>query len=1130
MFGAGSNEEDIDDMTNLTLLTDDSILNALGRLFLLVIVEYVEAYSSARIRDLPPHIYALSQEAYHNLVSTGKCQSMIISGESGSGKTESTKLILEYLSSIMRTNGLSISRKIMEANIVLESFGNAKTVRNHNSSRFGKFIKIHFDDNNVIKGATMQNYLLEKSRISKQAKNERNYHIFYQMLLGCSKEEAEMYGLLPFEDYEYLNKNGTKNVQGIDECEKFSELKISLTILGFEEEKIVELMRFVSSILLFGNIKFTKDESDSLVLSNEDLVEKISISMGIDFEKFKRVLLFKKMNVRGETTFIPIKEIQIWDNRDSIAKFIYNQLFQHLVDVINSSTSSEQMDDKYIGILDIFGFENFQINSFEQLCINYANEKLQQFFNLFIFKLEQEQYQQEGLDWTEISFNDNQPSLDVIEGKMEGILALLDEECKFPKGTDESFLLKLTESLGNKNRFLKPKTLKNQFGVFHYAGEVFYQVESFLEKNKDAVDEELFSIFENSSNQFVKEIFNESLNESLNVSSKKSSCGSSFKSQLYSLVDILKSTTPHYIRCIKPNSEKKAFEFNPEMVIGKIKSKYSKDQMRYSGMMETIQIRKLGYPYRFTVAEFRSRLEQVSNEIENEASSRIGGWVRTVLKKAIVKIQSIYRGHYTRVRLGFPNRKQNEPINENNLVASEEKHIKALTNAIRKQYSNIDVTNTANDTQFRNDIDELPELFQNDSIKMESNLVNEVANIFSFLDDFVVDEQKQKHQEEDKQSVDVKLTEISSEPKIFKEAIEAEIELQPNIISNAQQEAQIKGLHLNNSSVQQQTQDEIEKREIKNKEFVENYPIYLYAEKSLLIQGVNEYDMDAKIKAIQSILTYSKSIDNSLTISCSKIKNLAIETFKLINKICETKNVDDYLISINKLLQLIHENPDLSEEVYFQLIKQLNNTPIDKSNNYELHLWDILSSMCNCILPPKNMNKYVLSFLIEQLTGKGNRKFILNELEISQIIKNERTLVCIKTMDASSQKYAVGSLTTVSDLLEQILHKLTIRNVNGWGLVCQGVFVKGSEYVWDVFNKCDKILDFELKKRVILADQECESAEYNLLYYQTMKSYLFDEMLINEKLSLQLGGLKAQITFGDLIHNAKDNKTLLKAR
>ncbi|RKP16398.1 hypothetical protein ROZALSC1DRAFT_25326, partial [Rozella allomycis CSF55] len=481
------------------------------------------------------------------------------------------------------------------------------------------------------------------------------------------------------------------------------------------------------------------------------------------------------------------------------------------------------MDDKYIGILDIFGFENFQTNSFEQLCINYANEKLQQFFNLFIFKLEQEQYQQEGLDWTEISFNDNQPSLDVIEGKMEGILALLDEECKFPKGTDESFLLKLTESLGNKNRFLKPKTLKNQFGVFHYAGEVFYQVESFLEKNKDAVDEELFSIFENSSkkNEFVKEIFNESLNESLNVSSKKSSCGSSFKSQLYSLVDILKSTTPHYIRCIKPNSEKKAFEFNPEMVI---------DQMRYSGMMETIQIRKLGYPYRFTVAEFRSRLEQVSNEIENEASSRIGGWVRTVLKvrqrskviSALRSLQNVYRGHYTRVRLGFPNRKQNEPINENNLVASEEKHIKAqfkLTNAIRKQYSNIDVTNTANDTQFRNDIDELPELFQNDSIKMESNLVNEVANIFSFLDDFVVDEQKQKHQEEDKQSVDVKLTEISSEPKIFKEAIEAEIELQPNIISNAQQEAQIKGLHLNNSSVQQQTQDEIEKREIKNKEF-----------------------------------------------------------------------------------------------------------------------------------------------------------------------------------------------------------------------------------------------------------------------------------------------------------------------
>ncbi|KAL6628638.1 P-loop containing nucleoside triphosphate hydrolase protein [Neocallimastix sp. 'constans'] len=612
---------EVEDMTTLSELSESAILQNLEHRYknqkiytytgsILVAMnpfkliniysgEKVKEYHSARIHELPPHIFAIAECAYSNVCNESEDQAVIISGESGAGKSESTKYILQYLTAVTTTQDASnqswIEQQILESNTVLESFGNAKTVRNNNSSRFGKFIQVLFKDTHQIIGANIINYLLEKSRIVQQAPSERNYHVFYELLDGATPEEREKYLLDDPENFHYLNQSGCVSLDGVSDKENFRNLKLAFSVLKMNDNQIEGTFKIISGILHLGNVKFTENTSnEGADIDGEDEIDNVVKLLSCDKEKLKSALLNKKLVIAREVTISPLKFSQVFDNRDSIAKILYDFLFDKLLEIINKSLTASQKASNFVGVLDIFGFEVFENNSFEQLCINYTNEKLQQFFNHFIFKLEQQEYDKENIKWDKISFVDNQNTLELIEGKL-GVYSLLDDETRFPKGSDNGFLDKINDKLGKHESFFKPPKKRDVFGIKHYAGEVVYNVKGFLDKNKDSVQDDIYELFSNSTNDFIKEIFKKKWELKQSLGKKMPTAGAQFKNQLTSLVKTLGQTTPHYVRCIKPNHEKTAFGYNLDLVTA---------QLRYSGMLDTIRIRKAGYPMRITFDEF----------------------------------------------------------------------------------------------------------------------------------------------------------------------------------------------------------------------------------------------------------------------------------------------------------------------------------------------------------------------------------------------------------------------------------------------------------------------------------------------------------------------------------------------
>ena len=593
----------------------------------------------------PPHIFAIADTAFHNLKTAiqsdnlcAACQSIIISGESGAGKTESTKLILEYLTSVTQweflavkqsvKGGLSaldgdqswINEQIVVSNRILESFGNAKTVRNNNSSRFGKLIKVMFNQHsrtNEIVGAYIENYLLEKTRVVRQAANERNYHVFYEMLSGTTAEEKQKYKLLPnAKDYFYLNQSGCFEMTGNDDRKNFQDMKLALNIMKMSPGDMDSIMRILSAVLSLGNMNIGNapcantngQEVIQIQGKNQDFCKAACDLFSCDFEQLKRTLVYRKISVRNETTYVPFRSTQAVDMRDAISKTVYSKLFDHLVEFINNSMNQSVSEESlFIGVLDIFGFEQFEVNSFEQLCINYANEKLHQLFINFVFKLELQEYSRESISVADIIFKDNQPCLELLENKA-GIFYQLDEECKLPKGSDETFVAKLHElHVKNTNYAMKQRFAKIAFSVIHYAGEVSYTVAGFLEKNRDTVSDDVNNLFSTSKNSLLKKLFTTACDDAgsaspLNKNSKNArkieSAGSIFRSQLMNLAAILSSNTLHYVRCIKPNWDKQQFMFDEKLALA---------QLRYSGMLETIKIRKSGFPVRFAYEEFIDR-------------------------------------------------------------------------------------------------------------------------------------------------------------------------------------------------------------------------------------------------------------------------------------------------------------------------------------------------------------------------------------------------------------------------------------------------------------------------------------------------------------------------------------------
>ncbi|XP_015236697.1 PREDICTED: myosin-10-like isoform X6 [Cyprinodon variegatus] len=651
----------VEDMADLTCLNEASVLHNIREryysgliytysgLFCVVVNPYkhlpiytesiVEMYRGKKRHEMPPHIYAISEAAYRSMLQDREDQSILCTGESGAGKTENTKKVIQYLAHVASSHKGStlgrnkepvqgeLERQLLQANPILEAFGNAKTVKNDNSSRFGKFIRINFDVAGYIVGANIETYLLEKSRATRQAKDERTFHIFYQLLCGASEETRAELLLGSADEYRFLS-GGSIPVPGQSDSDNFTQTMDSVAIMGFTPEESVSMLKVISAVLQFGNISFTKEKNhDQASMPDNTAAQKLCHLLGINVLEFTRAILTPRIKVGREY----VQKAQTKEQADfaieALAKATYERLFRWLVHRINRALDRRQRQGaSFIGILDIAGFEIFQLNSFEQLCINYTNEKLQQLFNHTMFILEQEEYQREGIEWNFIDFGlDLQPCIDLIERPAHppGVLALLDEECWFPRATDRTFVEKLCSEQGSHSKFYKSKQPRGEadFSIIHYAGKVDYKANDWLIKNMDPLNDNVASLLHQSSDHFVSELWKEvdriigldqvSTGESsgtvpfgaAGLKTKKGmfrTVGQLYKESLTKLMATLRNTNPNFLRCIIPNHEKRAGKLAPHLVL---------DQLRCNGVLEGIRICRQGFPNRIPFQEFRQRYE-----------------------------------------------------------------------------------------------------------------------------------------------------------------------------------------------------------------------------------------------------------------------------------------------------------------------------------------------------------------------------------------------------------------------------------------------------------------------------------------------------------------------------------------
>ncbi|XP_068780638.1 unconventional myosin-Vb isoform X1 [Struthio camelus] len=584
--------------------------------------DVIYAYSGQNMGDMDPHIFAVAEEAYKQMARDEKNQSIIVSGESGAGKTVSAKYAMRFFATVGGSaSETNIEAKVLASSPIMEAIGNAKTTRNDNSSRFGKYIQIGFDKRYHIIGANMRTYLLEKSRVVFQAEDERNYHIFYQLCASASLPEFKDLALTCAEDFFYASQGGDVSIEGVDDADDFEKTRHAFTLLGVKESHQMTIFRIIAAILHLGNldIQAERDGDACSVSSTDEHLNTFCSLLGVEHSQMQHWLCHRKLVTTAETYVKSMSLQQVLNARDALAKHIYAQLFNWIVQHINKALYTTVKQHSFIGVLDIYGFETFEVNSFEQFCINYANEKLQQQFNSHVFKLEQEEYVKEEIPWTLIDFYDNQPCIDLIEAKL-GILDLLDEECKVPKGTDHNWAQKLYDRHASSQHFQKPRMSNTSFIVVHFADKVEYQCEGFLEKNRDTVYEEQINILKASKYQMVADLFQDEKDSApaapmgkgtskINIRSArpvvkaankehKKTVGHQFRNSLHLLMETLNATTPHYVRCIKPNDEKLPFKFDPKRAV---------QQLRACGVLETIRISAAGFPSRWSYHDFFNR-------------------------------------------------------------------------------------------------------------------------------------------------------------------------------------------------------------------------------------------------------------------------------------------------------------------------------------------------------------------------------------------------------------------------------------------------------------------------------------------------------------------------------------------
>ncbi|XP_050639895.1 myosin-16 [Macaca thibetana thibetana] len=633
------------DMADMTFLNEASVLDNLRQrytnmriytysgLFCVTVNPYrwlpiygarvANMYKGKKRTEMPPHLFSISDNAYHDMLMDRENQSMLITGESGAGKTENTKKVIQYFANIGGTGKQTTDKKgsledqIIQANPVLEAFGNAKTTRNNNSSRFGKFIRIHFGTTGKLAGADIESYLLEKSRVISQQAAERSYHIFYQILSNKKPELVESLLLVPNpKEYHWVSQ-GVTTVDNMDDKEELQITDVTFDVLGFSAEEKMAVYKLTGGIMHFGNMKFKqKPREEQAEVDTTEVADKVAHLMGLNSGELQKGITRPRVKVGNEFVQKGQNMEQCQNSIGALGKAVYDKMFKWLVARINKTLDTKMQRQFFIGVLDIAGFEIFEFNSFEQLCINFTNEKLQQFFNHHMFVLEQEEYKREGIEWVFIDFGlDLQACIDLLEKPM-GIFSILEEQCVFPKATDATFKAALYDNhLGKSSNFLKPKGGKGKgpeahFELVHYAGTVGYNITGWLEKNKDPLNETVVGLFQKSTVAILALLFKE---EEAAAGSKKQKRGSSFmtvsnfyREQLNKLMTTLHSTAPHFVRCIVPNEFKQSGVVDAHLIM---------HQLACNGVLEGIRICRKGFPNRLQYPEFKQRYQVLNPNV-----------------------------------------------------------------------------------------------------------------------------------------------------------------------------------------------------------------------------------------------------------------------------------------------------------------------------------------------------------------------------------------------------------------------------------------------------------------------------------------------------------------------------------
>ncbi|XP_032302679.1 unconventional myosin-Ie isoform X1 [Coturnix japonica] len=615
----------VDDMVLLSKITEDSIVENLKKRYMddyiftyigsvLISVnpfkqmpyfgeKEIEMYQGAAQYENPPHIYALADSMYRNMIIDRENQCVIISGESGAGKTVAAKYIMSYVSKISG-GGPKVQHVkdiILQSNPLLEAFGNAKTVRNNNSSRFGKYFEIQFSPGGEPDGGKISNFLLEKSRVVMRNPGERSFHIFYQLIEGASSEQKSSLGITSMDYYYYLSLSGSYKVDDINDRSDFQETLHAMSVIGIFAEEQTLVLQIVAGILHLGNISF-KEVGNYAAVESEEFLAFPAFLLGINQDRLKEKLTSRQMDSKwggkSESINVTLNVEQACYTRDALAKALHARVFDYLVDSINKAMEKDH-EEYNIGVLDIYGFEIFQKNGFEQFCINFVNEKLQQIFIELTLKAEQEEYVQEGIRWTPIDYFNNKIVCDLIENKVNppGIMSILDDVCAtmhaVGEGADQTLLQKLQMQIGTHEHF---NSWNQGFIIHHYAGKVSYDMDGFCERNRDVLFMDLIELMQSSDLPFIKALFPENLQ--VDKKGRPTTAGSKIKKQANDLVGTLMKCTPHYIRCIKPNETKKPRDWEESRV---------KHQVEYLGLKENIRVRRAGYAYRRVFKKFLQR-------------------------------------------------------------------------------------------------------------------------------------------------------------------------------------------------------------------------------------------------------------------------------------------------------------------------------------------------------------------------------------------------------------------------------------------------------------------------------------------------------------------------------------------